>query len=104
MSEPVKIGTNILAVGRGFLCLPLVMGWQFNINFMLKISEIKKMIQEADALVGKTFYDSRYAQFYKIKKRTKHNFILLYEKRGEKTEAVSFIIYHIQKKQHTLKK
>lgn len=81
-----------------------VMGWQFNISFMLKTSEIKKMIQEADALVGKTFYDSRYAQFYKIKKRTKHNFILLYEKRGEKTEAVSFILYHIQKKQHTLKK
>jgi len=71
---------------------------------MKKLSEIKKMIQDADKLVGKIFYDSRYAQFYKIKKRIKHNFVLLYEKRGEKTEAVSFILYCIEKKQHTLKK
>jgi hypothetical protein len=70
---------------------------------MKLFSKIRKLILQADGLIGKKLYDSRYADYYSIVKREKHRYVLLYQRRGIQTESVSFIIYMIENKQHTFK-
>lgn len=59
---------------------------------------------EAKNLIGKTFYDCRYDDYYKvISSDSSGNWLNLeYTKLGNKREATSFITYHIDAKQHQL--
>lgn len=53
-------------------------------------------------LIGKTFYDCRYQDFYTVVSVDESgNWLnLKYQKLGDKREATSFITYHIEAKQH----
>lgn len=61
---------------------------------------------EASKLIGKTFYDCRYEDYYTvISSDNSGNWLNLnYNKSGSKREATSFITYHIDEKQHLPKK
>jgi hypothetical protein len=60
---------------------------------------------EAEKLIGKTFYDCRYDEYYTVlSSDNSRNWLNLeYVKRGLRREATSFITYHIDMKQHLLK-
>ena len=57
---------------------------------------------EANNLIGKTFYDCRYEDYYTVVScDSSQNWLNLeYLKTGKKREATSFITYHIDAKIH----
>ena len=57
---------------------------------------------EASKLIGKTFYDCRYEDYYTVLScDNSQNWLNLeYNKLGLKREATSFITYHIDEKIH----
>ena len=61
---------------------------------------------EAKNLIGKTFFDCRYEDYYTVISSDKSgNWLNLeYKKLGKKREATSFVTYHIDSKIHLPKK
>ena len=60
---------------------------------------------QAKDLIGKTFYDCRYEDYFTVLSYDKsENWLNLeYKKFGNKREATSFVTYHIDAKIHLLK-
>jgi hypothetical protein len=57
---------------------------------------------QSSQILGKTYFDCRYNDYFTVKTIDESgNWAeLLYEKRGEIRQAVSFIVYHIDMKQY----
>ncbi len=77
-----------------------------NLKHTPKPNDMTTFIEsEAANLIGKTYYDCRYEDYYTVISADKSgNWLNLeYRKLGKKREATSFITYHIDAKQHLIK-
>ena len=68
----------------------------------MKFTEIKKAVKKADDLIGKSIFDCRYNDLFKIEQRKGNFFKMKYGKGATRTESVSFVFYHIERGQYIL--